>query len=94
MENAASGVKNDVGNLVNSNENSSFVVKAMASNNEELILINAGLAKGTNSQLKSDARMMLSDHTKLKIQLQSYASKMATRRLQATRVKAAMTWIS
>lgn len=75
MENAAAGVKGDVQNLANSNDDSTFIVKAIAGNNEELILINAGIKQGTNSQLKSDARAMLGDHTKLKTQLQAYADK-------------------
>ncbi len=74
MENATGSATSDVANATNGNDDSSFVSKAMASNNEELILIQAGIDKGTDSKLKAGARKMLADHTKLKTQLQSFAS--------------------
>jgi putative membrane protein len=74
QEDKANGAAGDAATMNNNNnDDSSFVAKAMTSNAEELVLIQAGIEKGTSSQLKKDARMMLADHNKLKSKLESYA---------------------
>ncbi len=56
------------------NPDSEFVVNALNTNRNEIILLNAGIKMGTTKELKDHARMMLTDHNKLMGKLQTYAN--------------------
>ena len=56
------------------NPDSVFVVNALNTNRNEIILLEAGIKMGTTKELKEHARMMLVDHNKLKNKLQDYAT--------------------
>lgn len=56
------------------NPDSSFVVNALNTNRNEIIMLEAGIKMGTTRELKEHARMMLVDHNKLKNKLEDYAN--------------------
>jgi putative membrane protein len=56
------------------NPDSEFVVNALNTNRNEIILLEAGIKIGTTRELKEHARMMLVDHNKLNSRLQGYAT--------------------
>jgi putative membrane protein len=58
-----------------SNKDENFVQDVIQSNAKEIAWLNAGIAKGTDKQLKSDAKMMLADHKKMDGELRAYATK-------------------
>ena len=60
---------------MNGNPDSSFVVKAAATNNAELKILQAGIDNGTDKELKAHARMMMADHKKLGEKVKAYADK-------------------
>ena len=67
---AATAIKEEAA----SNPDSSFVADVALSNNEEIKMLQAGIDKGTDKELKTDARMMLKDHEGLKKKLTEYAT--------------------
>jgi len=71
----ASKVANKVENDLYPNPDSNFVVKASLDNNKELRLLEAGVANGTDKDLKAHAKMMIADHKKLGAGVKAYAAK-------------------
>lgn len=57
------------------NEDSNFVVNATITNNAELKVLQAGIDKGTDKEVKSHAKMMLADHKMLGEKVKAYAAK-------------------
>jgi len=74
IKNAADTAVKDVKQMMSSNPDSDFVVKATNNNQNEIILLEAGIKMGTNKSLKEHAKMMLADHKKLGKQMQAYAT--------------------
>lgn len=74
-EEAASQTATTVQESLSQNPDSVFIAEVAANNNEEIAVLQAGLAQGNDKTLKSDARMMLADHKGLKNKLQKYADK-------------------
>ncbi|WP_276132322.1 DUF4142 domain-containing protein [Polluticoccus soli] len=52
-----------------------FVKDALEDNLKEMSWLNAGMEKGTSSELKTQAAQMLDDHKKMDSDLRNYASK-------------------
>ena len=71
VQNAAS----DVRDAMVHNPDSSFAVKAAATNMAELKVLQAGIDNGTGKDLKSHAKMMMADHKKLGAGMKAYADK-------------------
>ena len=78
VNHAGQSVENATGNVkeaVMGNPDSNFVVKAAIDNAMELKVLQAGVDKGTNKDLKSHAKMMITDHKKLGAKVKAYADK-------------------
>ena len=58
-----------------SNPDSSFVLNAGTQNEDEMKLLQAGIDKGTSTELKAHAKMMLADHKKMGQEVKAYAAK-------------------
>jgi predicted outer membrane protein len=71
---AADSIAQKAQEAFNRNPDSSFAVKAAINNEKELKILEEGVEKGTNKELKSDAGKMIADHKKLKAELKRYAS--------------------
>lgn len=56
------------------NPDSSFVLNAGTQNEDEMKLLQAGLAKGTSKELKAHAKMMMTDHKKMGQEVKTYAA--------------------
>jgi len=74
------GAADSLGDKVNAifsgnNPDSSFVLNAGTQNEDEIKLLQAGIDKGTNAELKAHAKMMLADHKKLGTEVKAYAAK-------------------
>jgi len=69
---------NEAADSVNSKATSyreeDFVTDVIKSNAKEIAWLNAGISKGTNKNLKSDARSMLTDHEKMGRKMKDYAT--------------------
>jgi len=52
-----------------------FVTDVIKSNAKEIAWLNAGIGKGTDKELKSNARSMLTDHQKMGKEMTGYANK-------------------
>lgn len=74
VKSAANNVEGKVEGAMSKNEDSNFVVKAALTNNAELKVLQAGIDKGTNKELKAHAKMMLADHKKLGEKVKAYSS--------------------
>lgn len=74
IKNAADTVVNKAQEAFNRNPDSSFAVKATISNEKELKILDEGTVKGTDKELKTDAKKMIADHKKLRAELKTYAS--------------------
>jgi len=74
IKTAADTIADKARNAFNNNPDSAFVVKATVSNEKELKILEAGVEKGTNKALKSDAKKMIADHKKLRAALKSYGA--------------------
>jgi putative membrane protein len=72
---ATNNVEGKVEAAMSNNEDSGFVVKAAIANSTELKVLQAGIDKGTNKELKAHAKMMLADHKKLGDKVKAYSSK-------------------
>lgn len=59
------------------NKDADFVKEVVNANAEELHMLAEGKMKGTNAELKSDAKKMEADHKKLATTMMDYASKNA-----------------
>ncbi|MES2702763.1 MAG: DUF4142 domain-containing protein [Bacteroidota bacterium] len=68
-QDAAAAVKD----AFTADSDSDFVVKATIDNNMELKLLQAGVAKGADKDLKKHATMMIADHKKLGAKVAAYA---------------------
>ncbi len=75
IKEGAQNVAADVKNAVDGNPDSNFVVKATVANMEELRIIQEGLDKGTDKDMKGHAKMMLADHKKLGTTVKGYSTK-------------------
>ena len=75
IKQGAENVAAEVKNAVDGNPDSNFVVKATVANLEELKIIQEGLDKGTDKDLKAHAKMMLPDHKKLGVKVKGYSAK-------------------
>jgi putative membrane protein len=75
VEEAASQASTAVKEALKSNPDSSFVTDVAAGNMEEIVVLQAGMDKGSNKTLKAHAKMMLKDHESLKKSLADYAGK-------------------
>lgn len=75
VKQGAETVMNDAKNMVDGNVDSNFVVKAATTNNAELRILQAGLDKATDKELKGHLKMMLADHKKLGSGVKAYSSK-------------------
>jgi putative membrane protein len=78
MQNIKEGAQNmadKVENAVRDNDDSDFVVEAMVDNNMDINMIQAGLDRGTDKELKGHAKMMMADHKKLGTEIKAYADK-------------------
>src|SRR4051812_21854838 len=62
LKEGAEKVADEVKEKMHTNVDSDFVVKAALTNNAELKILQAGIDKGTDKELKTHARMMLADH--------------------------------
>ena len=60
--------------ILNTNKDEDFVTDVMKSNAKEIAWLHAGISKGTDKELKTNARMMLTDHMKMDKELRDYAS--------------------
>jgi len=63
--NESGNMADRVEDAFNGNQDSNFLAKALVSNNEDMQLLQAGIDKGTNSDLKMQAKMMQKDHNKI-----------------------------
>ena len=61
--------------MLSSNPDSDFVVKASLDNAMEIRLLQAGIEKGTDKLLKTDAKSLITDHKKLGASVKAYAAK-------------------
>jgi putative membrane protein len=57
------------------NEDYNFVVRAAATNNAELKVLQSAMDKGTDKELKSHVKMMLADHKQLGAKVKAYSAK-------------------
>jgi putative membrane protein len=62
------------GNVRESREED-FVTDVLDMNAKEIAWLNAGISKGTDAELKAEAKKMLTDHEKLRKELRDYAQK-------------------
>jgi len=60
--------------LSNRNKDEDFVREAVKHNQEEIIMLQEGASRGTDSRLKAAARKMLADHRKLSSEMERFAS--------------------
>jgi len=75
VEEAANQAASAVKEALKSNPDSTFVADVAAANMEEINVLQAGIDKGANKNLKSDAKMMLKDHEDMKKKVAEYAQK-------------------
>jgi len=75
VKQGAQNLADEADNIMNGNVDSNFVVKAAATNNAEMKILQAGIDMGTDKEIKVHARMMLADHKKLGEKVKAYASK-------------------
>jgi len=71
-ENAVSSVENE---MSSGNVDSNFVVKAATTNNAELKILQEGMDKASDKELKTHLRMMIADHKKLGVKVKAYSAK-------------------
>jgi putative membrane protein len=75
------GAVDNMGNKIDSmkmndtEDDADFVKEASADNNKELHMLAMGKTKGTNAEVKSNAKMMEADHKKLAATMKDYAAK-------------------
>jgi putative membrane protein len=62
-------------NAATANTNQDFVTTVLKANAKEMVMLQAGIDKGTDKMLKSDAKKMLADHKGLADKLTDYANK-------------------
>ncbi|HXS37729.1 MAG TPA: DUF4142 domain-containing protein [Flavipsychrobacter sp.] len=56
-------------------KNAAFVTDVVKANADEIMMLQAGIDKGTSKELKSDAKKMIKDHKSLAKEMGDYASK-------------------
>jgi putative membrane protein len=74
VKEGAEKVADDVKAEMHTNADSDFVVKAALANSTEEKVLQAGINKGTDKDLKAHTRMMLADHKKLGAKVKAYAA--------------------
>ncbi len=72
---AADSVKAAANNVVNPNPDEDFLKDVSKANAHEILMLQDGIDKGTNKELKAHAKMMLADHKKVDADLKAYAAK-------------------
>jgi putative membrane protein len=81
IANKVEGAVDNMGNKIDSmqmndaEDDADFVKEAIADNNKELHMLAMGKTKGTNAEVKSNAKKMEADHKKLANTLKDYAAK-------------------
>lgn len=73
LQEAARNTMSDVKDALNGNQDSNFVVDATRMNMAELKVLQEGIDKGTSKDVRSHAKMMMTDHRKLGAAVESYA---------------------
>jgi putative membrane protein len=75
LKESANHAAGKVEGALDKNEDSDFVVKAAMTNMAELKVLQAGIDKGTDKELKMHAKMMMADHKKMGDKVKAYATK-------------------
>lgn len=75
IKKGAQNMADKVNDALTKDTDSDFVVKAALTNNAELKVLQAGLERGTDKELKSHAKMMMADHKAMGAKVKDYASK-------------------
>jgi putative membrane protein len=74
VKNGTDTAVKDMKQMMSGNPDSDFVVKAITNNQNEIIMLKAGIKMGTSKELKAHAKMMLADHSKMEKKLEAYSS--------------------
>jgi len=72
---AATPAAQPAADTTTTNKNAAFVTDVVKANGDEIMMLQAGIDKGTSKELKADAKKMIKDHKSLAKALGDYASK-------------------